>query len=59
MDSKKWWQSKTVWANAAAIVAAGAAYFAGGVDFNTAVVPAVMGLVNLILRIATKQPLDV
>lgn len=55
MDSKSIFTSKTVWANVVAVAATFAAkQFGVEIDASTQV--AILGVVNLILRIVTKQP---
>jgi len=61
MDSKGWWQSKTIWVNIAALVTAIGVWAQGG--FGSAgvmaiILPALMPIINIILRIITKQPID-
>ena len=48
---KKWYKSKTVWTNVIAIV------IALGVDLREQEVIAVLALINLVLRIVTKEEL--
>ena len=48
---KKWYKSKTVWTNVIAIV------IALGVDLREQEVIAVLALINLVLRIVTKDEL--
>ena len=55
MDSKSIFTSKTVWANIVAVAATFAAkQFGVEIDASTQV--AILGVVNLVLRIVTKQP---
>lgn len=55
---KRWYQSKTIWANLAGIVGAAGAYFSGDAAAQSAAVPAaVMALANLVLRLTTSQPI--
>ena len=61
MEAKSWYHSKTIWANLAALVAAGGIWAQGGFGTGGVVailLPAVMPLVNIALRIITKQPID-
>ncbi len=59
METKPFWASKTLWANAIAVVAA----IAGGMSYDlgldpetqVAMVAAVMGVANIILRFITKS----
>jgi hypothetical protein len=48
---KKWYKSKTVWTNIIAIV------IALGVDLREQEVIAILALINLVLRIVTKEEL--
>ncbi|MCK5276221.1 MAG: hypothetical protein KAR37_16320 [Alphaproteobacteria bacterium] len=58
METKPFWASKTLWVNAIALVAAVTGAF--GIDLGldpetqTAIVGAVMSVVNIVLRFATK-----
>jgi len=56
--TKPFFRSKTVWANATALVAAAGAVVMGEADWQTALMPAVMAIMNIVLRIVTKQPLE-
>ncbi len=62
METKPFWASKTLWANAVAVVAAiaGAMNTDLGLDPETqvAVVGAVMGVVNILLRFTTKSAIS-
>jgi hypothetical protein len=55
--AKKWYQSKTLWTN---LVAAAAIFVsdAFGVELTAEETGAVLVLINLILRLVTKQPLE-
>jgi len=59
MDTKPFWASKTLWVNAIALVAAISGAF--GIDLGldpetqTAIVGAVMSVVNIVLRFVTKS----
>jgi len=57
MQAKKWYQSKTLWTN---LVAAAAIFVSGnfGVELSGEETGAVLVLVNLVLRLLTKQPLE-
>lgn len=61
MDSKPFWASKTLWVNLVAVIAALSGVFGGdfGLDdeTQTAVVGAIMGVVNIVLRFMTVAPL--
>lgn len=60
-DAKPFWASKTLWVNFIALIAAVTGAF--GIDLGldpeaqAAVVGAVMGVVNIALRIVTRAPL--
>lgn len=63
MESKKWYSSKTLWANALAFLVAGGLYFGVQPDaqtvqktgeFLTFVVP----VINVVLRFITKKPIE-
>jgi len=59
METKPFWASKTLWVNAIALVAAISGAF--GIDLGldpetqTAIVGAVMSVVNIVLRFVTKS----
>ncbi len=58
---KKWYASKTLWFNLVAVVVTvlGAYGYTGEVPAEWAVfVPAVVALVNVILRLVTKEPIE-
>lgn len=61
METKPFWASKTLWVNAVALVAAvtGAFSIDLGLDAETqtAVVAAIMGVVNIVLRFVTGSPI--
>lgn len=58
MESKKWYTSKTLWTNALAVIAA----VAQGLSGRTILAPedqmVILGLVNLVLRVVTKEPIN-
>ena len=60
MEAKKWFQSKTLWVNLLAGI--GAITGAIGIDIGLtpemqlSVVTAIMAVVNVVLRVKTKQP---
>lgn len=56
MESKPWWQSKTLWINIVAVVSAIGVYVQS--KDTTALAAAMLGIVNFILRLVTKQPID-
>jgi len=62
MDSKAWYASKTLWVNVVAGVAAVSTAFGLnlGLDADTqvAIVGGVMAVINVILRVVTKQPVS-
>jgi hypothetical protein len=55
--AKKWYQSKTLWSN---LVAAAAIFVSGnfGVELTAEETGAALVVINLILRLWTKQPLE-
>lgn len=57
MQTKKWYQSKTLWAN---LVAAAAIFVSGsfGVELTAEETGAALVLINLVLRLITGQPLE-
>ena len=62
-ESKPFWQSKTFWANAVAIVASVAGVFGAGEvldpEMQATVVGVVMGVVNIVLRFVTDKAVTV
>lgn len=48
---KKWWKSKVIWTNVLAII------IALGVDLREQEVVAILAVINLVLRIITKEEL--
>lgn len=54
---KNWYHSKTLWTNIIAIFTVPLAV-RYGIEINTEDAVALLGAINLILRIATKQPLQ-
>ena len=56
MDLKSWYASKTVWTNVSLIVGAVGAYMTGTADINVTLMAVVPALINLVLRLVTKQP---
>ena len=60
MEAKKWFESKTLWVNLLAGI--GAITGAIGIDIgltpemHLSVVTAIMAVVNVVLRVKTKQP---
>ena len=58
MEVKKWYASKTIWANLIAIVTAAGAVAQGAMTWQEALFPSILAVVNTILRIVTKQAID-
>ncbi len=56
IEAKPWWQSKTLWINAAALVSAVGVWIT--TKDTSALVVAGMSLVNFVLRVLTKQPVE-
>jgi len=56
MEKKKWWTSKTIWTNAVAILAVVLQEVLGLDVLGSATQVAILGMINLILRIITKGP---
>jgi len=54
---KKWYRSRTVWTNLVMLVAAVLASEAG-IDLEPEETAAIVTVINLILRLFTKQPLE-
>ena len=61
MEGKSIWLSKTFWVNTLAIIVSIGGVF--GLDLNlgaeeqTAIVTTIMGVVNIVLRFTTKEPI--
>lgn len=61
MEGKDFYKSKTFWANTIAIIVSLTGVF--GLDLNldaesqTAIVGTIMGVVNIVLRFTTKEPI--
>jgi len=53
---KKWYNSKMLWTNAGAVVASVGIYFETGDP--AAVFPALLALINFMLRLVTKGPVE-
>lgn len=51
--------SKTLWANLSLVLGAAAAYFTDQADLNTTIALVAPAVLNFVLRLITKQPLDV
>ena len=61
MNAKNWYKSKTLWFNGLALVVLVAASFGYTGEISpdfAAVAPAIVLLINLILRFVTKQPIS-
>jgi hypothetical protein len=58
MDSKKWWTSRTLWANTLAVIAGIVQGATGQAWINAEIQVGILALVNMILRVVTKQPLS-
>ena len=58
MPAKKWYQSKTLWTN---MVAAAAIFVSGsfGIELTAEETGAALVVINLVLRLVTKQPLKI
>lgn len=56
--AKKWWQSKTIWANTLMAIAVLIQAITGVIWLSAEVQGAIIVLVNLILRLVTKQGLE-
>jgi hypothetical protein len=57
MEGKKWYQSKTLWTNISAVVAALSAHFTGQADLSTTITAVVLSVVNIVLRLITREPI--
>jgi len=57
MESKKWYMSRTMWANTLAVIAAIVQGATGTAWFDPGAQVGVLALVNMVLRIVTKQSL--
>lgn len=56
-ESKKWWQSDTMWTNLLTGLGAAGAFATGQMDKPTAMGVGIMALVNILLRRKTAEPL--
>ncbi|MBT9168007.1 MAG: hypothetical protein DDT19_01351 [Syntrophomonadaceae bacterium] len=54
MTGKKWWKSRTIWANALALIATVSAG-AFGFEISSEEIAAALVVINVILRIITKE----
>jgi hypothetical protein len=57
VETKKWYHSKTLWANLIALCGTLLSQFCG-IELTPEEVAGVFAVLNLVLRIATKQPLS-
>ncbi len=55
---KKWYQSKTMWANIGAVFTAVGLAFQGETFDFTPLFPAGLALLNIVLRLVTKSPIS-
>lgn len=55
---KSWYQSKTLWANVIAATTTLGAIVMGEVTWQVALPPLGLALMNFILRLITKQPIE-
>lgn len=61
MNGKPWWASKTIWINLIAVVATLLAVTVGfemDATFQAEIVAVVMGIVNIVLRFVTVEPVN-
>lgn len=63
METKKWWQSRTVWANVIAVMVGVGLYFGVQPDSETLqktgeVLSLVIPVANILLRLITKKPIQ-
>jgi len=56
--AKKWYRSKTMHANVSAVIGMMLAWWFEGVSPMVALPVVGMGIVNMVLRIVTKQPIN-
>ena len=54
MEPKKWYTSKTLWVNALAVVGLAVQNFTGEDIVNVQAQAAILGVINLVLRLLTK-----
>ncbi len=57
-DTTPWYASKTLWVNAIAIIAIILQGVTGKVLINLELQATILGIVNMVLRIVTKQPIS-
>ncbi len=57
MGSKRWYESKTLWVNAIAGIAAVAQAFMGEAIIDPEAQVGILALINLVLRVVTKTEL--
>jgi hypothetical protein len=58
VDSKKWWQSKTIWTNLIMAVAAFIPSVNAWIVANPTMIALAFVIINLILRAVTKSAID-
>ena len=58
METKKWYQSKMLWLNISAVVAAAGAILHGDITWQQAIPTTGLAVVNFILRLITGQPIE-
>ena len=58
MDSKPWYTSKTLWVNAIAFVALVVQSFGTGFVIGAEEQVGILAVINILLRIITKQPIS-
>lgn len=56
MDGKKWYTSKTLWANALALIGMVVQGATGSEVFNVEAQAGILAFINVILRLVTKEP---
>jgi len=57
LNSKKWYASKTIWTNVAALTAVGVQAAAGSSVIDPALQAALLAVTNAALRLFTSEPL--
>lgn len=58
MNPKKWYQSKTMWTNLAALAALGVQAAVGSTAMDPALQAAILAVSNAALRLFTSQPIQ-
>ena len=56
MNSKRWYESKTLWTNISLVVGAAGAYATGTADLNVTLMAVIPAVINIVLRLVTTQP---